>query len=76
MKKFKSILESNDKIEFIKDVLSPLQDWDFDIKMIKSRYFRIKKDTHNNLGILSGDSDNYLNSYAIVISRKRSCYKK
>lgn len=31
MKKFKSILESNDKIEFIKDVLSPLQDWDFDI---------------------------------------------
>lgn len=72
MKKFKSILESNDKIEFIRDVLSPLRDWDFDIKMIKSRYFRIKKDSHNNLGILTGDNDNYLNSYAIVISRKRS----
>ena len=71
MKKFKSILESNDKIEYIKDILSPLQDWDFSVKIIKSRYFRIKKDNHNNLGILSGDNDNYLNSYAIVISRKR-----
>jgi hypothetical protein len=84
MRKFRSILESNEMVGLIKDYLLPLQDWDYDIKIVKSVYYRVQKDRHNNLGILSGDqqliatayklqdNEDRLNSYAVTITRKRS----
>jgi hypothetical protein len=76
MRKFRSILESNEMVGLIKDYLLPLQDWDYDIKIVKSVYYRVQKDRHNNLGILSGvelkRERDELNSYAVSITRKRS----
>ena len=72
MRKFKSILESNEVMSLIKDYLLPLQDWDYDIKIIKSVYYRVQKDFRNSLGILSGDNEDRSNSYAVTITRKRS----
>lgn len=72
MRKFRSLVESSDIIEKLRDYLITLEDWDYEIKFIKSRYYRTQKDVFGNLGILAGDNEENLNSYAIVISRKRS----
>lgn len=74
MEKFSKLSEStvNSDVSIIKEILIPMEDHGYDIKIIHSRYYRTDFiDAHRNFGILSGDNPENLNSYAVVISRKR-----